>query len=463
MRKKALFLATAGLCGILAGCGGTDAVTAGERPQVSDNIINIAVVGDSITHGGHYLRNLQLFYLTRYPEMPTKWHNRGLGGETAARYLSIIDVDLFRDPLPDKVIVMFGMNDLGLDLYMGRPGRNLEAKAEAIVNYQSSMRELITRINDAGIGDIVLFVPSPFDNVLESGTVNNATGYNDALAEQKKFLQELAEEFDARVIDMNTPLVEANERFRKLRNADVSVIGEDRIHPGPLGAWLMTHAYLTQTGANGLAQVTINAETMRVTSITEADIYNLSGSARDFSFTYNPWRLPMYPSEAYSVANELVPLTDWYNNERLSIIGLEKDGKYELLINGVVAGVFPGHELFGHPIDLANLPLNPNHVRAGEMYRIAEDLRAQDDDLRRVRLLQLYVALRGHDVNDERDFAAGVRHFRDRGDEFQRWLVSLYDAKPIDERESEIAAWREELLTLNTPISFEITVRRIGD
>lgn len=39
-------------------------------------------MGDSITHGGGYMRNITLFYATRYPEDFLNFYNLGISGDT---------------------------------------------------------------------------------------------------------------------------------------------------------------------------------------------------------------------------------------------------------------------------------------------------------------------------------------------------------------------------------------------
>ena len=73
----------------------------------------VAFFGDSITHGGSYHGYLQLYWNTRYPGSGVRILNCGRGGGTAASGLSRFDTDLL-GLKPDRVFVMFGMNDLGL-------------------------------------------------------------------------------------------------------------------------------------------------------------------------------------------------------------------------------------------------------------------------------------------------------------------------------------------------------------
>jgi lysophospholipase L1-like esterase len=75
-----------------------------------------AVLGDSTTHTGSYHREVELFYLTRHPSAPLDVVNGGLASDTAASALDRLDWDCLA-ARPTVVSVMFGMNDVGHQLY----------------------------------------------------------------------------------------------------------------------------------------------------------------------------------------------------------------------------------------------------------------------------------------------------------------------------------------------------------
>ena len=77
----------------------------------------VALIGDSITHGGHYHSYIWLYYMTRFPNMPLTLLNCGIGGDTAQS----IEYRLQQDVLakdPTYITLTFGMNDTGYwDVY----------------------------------------------------------------------------------------------------------------------------------------------------------------------------------------------------------------------------------------------------------------------------------------------------------------------------------------------------------
>ena len=69
----------------------------------------VALVGDSITHGGHYHSYIWLYYMTRFPGMPVTLINCGVGGDEAGSILDRWDWDVARRG-PTYVTLTFGMN-----------------------------------------------------------------------------------------------------------------------------------------------------------------------------------------------------------------------------------------------------------------------------------------------------------------------------------------------------------------
>ena len=79
----------------------------------------VALVGDSITHGGHYHSYIWLYYMTRFPDMPLTIMNCGVGGDTAENIINRWDWDVIRRN-PTYITLTFGMNDTG---YFGVYGK----------------------------------------------------------------------------------------------------------------------------------------------------------------------------------------------------------------------------------------------------------------------------------------------------------------------------------------------------
>ena len=51
-------------------------------------------LGNSITDGGHYHSYIWLYYMTRFPDMPIRVFNGGIGGDTAYDMNKRLDGDI---------------------------------------------------------------------------------------------------------------------------------------------------------------------------------------------------------------------------------------------------------------------------------------------------------------------------------------------------------------------------------
>ena len=65
-------------------------------------------LGNSITDGGHYHSYIWLYYMTRFPDMPIRVFNGGIGGDTAYDMNKRLDGDIFAMK-PSVLMVTFGM------------------------------------------------------------------------------------------------------------------------------------------------------------------------------------------------------------------------------------------------------------------------------------------------------------------------------------------------------------------
>ena len=123
--------------------------------------VTIAFLGDSVTQGCFecYIKedgNIETVfdyksaYSTRvremlnllYPQVQVNIINSGLSGDNAARGLTRLERDILPFS-PDLVVVSYGLNDSTLGL-------------EALESYKESIRQIITRLKNAGIEVIFL-------------------------------------------------------------------------------------------------------------------------------------------------------------------------------------------------------------------------------------------------------------------------------------------------------------------
>ena len=332
----------------------------------------VAFFGDSITHGGIYLYELQLFEALRHPYAQVRIMNSGISGNTAWNGLARIDFDLL-DRGPDRVFVMFGMNDVGRDNY--RPGvpdeKTLAARSRSLDNYRRNLATVVDRLLGAG-KQVVLITPSPYD---QYGTFqsSNFTPCNEpGLADCAKIVREIA-------AAKKLPVVEFHPAMTELLKAhpEMQLCGRDRIHPGRKGHLVMTALLLGAIGESPeVGSILIDAKAKKASG---TKVENLSVGENGGSFCYFPSALPWPADGEYLVVDEIFPLTARLNREMLRVTGLAS-GKYTLRTEGRVLGTFSEAEL-EKGINLALLD-TPSARRAKRAAQIAGQYRAADRKLR---------------------------------------------------------------------------------
>ena len=110
----------------------------------------VALVGDSITHGGAYPDYLYLFYATRFPQRKITFFNCGISGDTADGTLKRLDGDVLSHK-PMVATLMLGMNDVSRNLYdEGKSGPDVEKqRAAAIARNAANMHKIAERLSAA--------------------------------------------------------------------------------------------------------------------------------------------------------------------------------------------------------------------------------------------------------------------------------------------------------------------------
>jgi lysophospholipase L1-like esterase len=218
----------------------------------------IVFFGDSITQGGFYIDHIEAFLLCRFPEVSFQVFNRGISSETIsgtsepdheprrpwAHERFERDITSLK---PSVLICCFGMND----------GNYHPFEWPRFEAYQKGVRRLMSRAEDeAGVRELILMTPPPFDAYQRKNSDPTATSYgykfpaldyDETLATYSEWLLSLADhELPLRsVIDLHGPL---NEHMAARRERAVSfTIAPDAVHPNATGHWLMALQFLRQT------------------------------------------------------------------------------------------------------------------------------------------------------------------------------------------------------------------------
>ena len=326
-------------------------------------------VGDSITHGGGYHANVYLFYATRFPDQRLEVFNCGIGGDSAGGALKRLPDDILVHK-PTVASIMLGMNDVGRHLYnKGTGGAQIEEQRKRLVeSYTVNMHKLAEGLKSAGVR-LIFLTPSIFDQTAvwpakeDLGFVGpDVVGVNTGLGEMAKRVRDMAREFNAGLVDFYEPMSRINAEQQKLDPA-FTLVGKDRVHPGPVGHLVMAYLFLKAQGApKYVSRVAVDVATGKVTETINGKLENLKADSLAASFTFAANALPFPIDAAARPALKLVKLMEEMNQEQLQIAGL-KPGTYELLIDGTAIKTCTAEELAGG-INLAEIATTPQYQQA---------------------------------------------------------------------------------------------------
>ena len=304
------------------------------------------VLGDSITHGGLYHKEVELFYLTRFPEKSLEVINCGIAGDTARGALKRLGWDCL-DHKPSVVSVMLGMNDVGRSLYdtTNAPGAELDAKrAVAVETYRTNMAELTSRITNSG-ARLILITPSIFDDTGELRATNKP-GCAAALTRCAHEVESLAVQRKGSVVDFNGPMTEITAAIQKT-NASATIIGGDRVHPGPVGHFIMAYEVLKAQKTHGeVSLISVDAVTGKSAGCEGCEVTEVKAAPNELSFSCLEKALPYPVTDAIRPALQLVPFMNEFNREILKVTGL-KPGSYGLSIDELPVRAYTAEELAG--------------------------------------------------------------------------------------------------------------------
>ena len=192
----------------------------------------VCFFGDSITRRGIWLGEIVEHV---YPA-GTRIYNCGVSGDSATAAIDRLWCDCL-SRTPDTVVMMFGMNDIGRDLYAETAVGRETDRIRRIERYKTAIRTLAGHIRAAGV-ELILCTPTPCNDVDQpAGTENHA---NNGLAVCADFIRAYATELGVRCIDFFAemyPLL-GRDAFHY----------PDRVHPDPHGQHIMAQIFMRQMG-----------------------------------------------------------------------------------------------------------------------------------------------------------------------------------------------------------------------
>ncbi|OQA86869.1 MAG: GDSL-like Lipase/Acylhydrolase [Lentisphaerae bacterium ADurb.Bin242] len=352
-------------------------------------------LGDSITHDGTYLYDILLFEALRHPDSPLRVINAGFSGDSAGGALRRLRADVLGKN-PDRVFILFGMNDVGRHLYTGKnDSAAWKGRAAALENYRKNMTALVDRFLAAGKA-VVLITPTPFDEYSPMPDLNCPDANESGLTGCARVVRELAEARKIKVIDLHAELTV------RLRKNPSGKFTRDRVHPLSPGHLAVAAVFVSSVGESPVvASVELNAE-KGVCKTAKASVQNLKISPDELSFEYLPDALPFPVDEIYLAAETFYPVTRALNQEILRVTGLTK-GEYKLIAAGKTLGTFTD-TAFAGGVNLALLK-TPSAERAEKYKTIVSQIAALERKLRGLALLRKNVLQDKNARNTAQEYA----------------------------------------------------------
>ena len=325
-------------------------------------------LGNSITDGGHYHSYIWLYYMTRFPDMPIRVFNGGIGGDTAYDMNKRLDGDIFAMK-PSVLMVTFGMNDSGYFEYNGdKPKEFGEQKyQESIKNYQ----QMEKRFKDLPDTRIVMVGTSPYDETVQLKENTPFKTKNETIKRLVEYQKESAAKNNWEFTDLNAPMTAINQQYQQ-KDPTFTLCGSDRIHPDNDGHMVMTYLFLKAQGFVGkeVADMEINANKKQAVKSENCTVSNIKKNGKDLSFDYLAEALP-YPldtiargwgqKKSQAEVLKVVPFMEEMNTELLKVTGLK--GQYKLLIDDQEIGTWDAADL-AKGINLAAESKTPQYQQA---------------------------------------------------------------------------------------------------
>lgn len=341
-------------------------------------------IGNSITHDGDFHHYILTYYVTRFPHVKVTFYNSGIKGDNANSFLRRMDADI----LPKKTnwsVVMAGMNDVNRSLYNPEVQGNSDIparKERALTDYRNYLENVIQRLLKSKT-KVILQKPSIYDQTGDLPTPNFA-GVNDALKKCTQIMDELAKKYKLSTIDYWTIMNQINLKVQK-DNPKATIIGNDRVHPGATGNFIMAYQFLKYTQAPKYVS-SIEIENGAVKDAKHTTITDLKLDEETISFKSAEESLPFpVPAEAEQ-ALSLVPFSEEFNVQLLKVNALA-EGKYAVVIDGTLIGNFTNEEL-GKGINLADIKTTPQYKQALKVMQQAVLYRNAQRKLRDIKFVE---------------------------------------------------------------------------
>ena len=192
----------------------------------------VCFLGDSITRRGYWIAEILEHFKTR----GIVAYNCGVSGDSASHAISRLYSECL-NRTPDTVVMMFGMNDIGLTLYEEGTSDTEDKKRARLEVYARSVRRLCEMLDEAGC-DVILCTPTPYNDVTPSDRKKCAA--NEGLRACAAIVRGLAD-------DLGIPCVDFFAELTPMLGKEYTTL-PDLVHPTPESHHPMAQIFLRTLG-----------------------------------------------------------------------------------------------------------------------------------------------------------------------------------------------------------------------
>ena len=234
---------------------------------------------------------------------------------------------------------------------------------------------------------VILITPSLYDQTGQQ-EAECLFGVNDALKACADGVRKIAKQHAGlvEVIEFNAPMAAINAKWQTDDPA-FTVVGEDRVHPGPVGHLVMAYLFLKAQEVPGtVAVMELDAGEKRVVKQENCSITDVSVTEDLMAFTCLERALPFPVDQRGRGALELVPFVSELNREIIKVSHLRR-GEYELRIDGKTT-LTAISDALAKGINLAAAPETPQYQQALAVARLVSERHDLEKKVRTYALLK---------------------------------------------------------------------------
>ena len=340
------------------------------KPVAFNTGSNVCFVGDSITHSGKYIKNIVLFYATRYPYDKVNFYNIGIGGDG----ISYVNRRFQKDVLshsPNFAVLMIGMNDTGTlkenPTHLDRS--NIKKNREMYVKY---LDEIIKKAQNANC-QLILFAPSPYDENAKLKNVPVRFGKHRELEHLSDLCRRMAFKHRLPLVDMWNYMMDIDTIVQK-EYPKLTMAGGDRIHPRDMGGYVMMANFIrTLAEHRDISTVEIDAEKSKLEFSYNCNVSNLKATKTSVVFDSLEYSLPFPLNNDTKFIEKYIHFTKDYNRQIIKVMNLQK-GDYNLIIDGKIVGKYSSDEL-SKGLNIGNNPKTPQYAQAMQVEKASFEFR----------------------------------------------------------------------------------------